>query len=64
VAVHIDYFASLNSPWTHLGAERIEALAAKYDATLRIHPLDFGTIFPPQAAFRCQSGHRSARPTG
>jgi 2-hydroxychromene-2-carboxylate isomerase len=46
VAVHIDYYASLNSPWTHLGAARIEALAARYDATLRIHPVDFGTIFP------------------
>jgi 2-hydroxychromene-2-carboxylate isomerase len=46
VAVHIDYYASLNSPWTHLGAARIEALAAKHGATLRIHPVDFGTIFP------------------
>ena len=41
----IDYFVSLNSPWTHLGAARIEALAAKYDAILRIHPVDFGAIF-------------------
>ena len=24
---HIDYFASLNSPWTHLGAARLEAMA-------------------------------------
>jgi 2-hydroxychromene-2-carboxylate isomerase len=46
VAVHIDYYASLNSPWTHLGAARIEALVAKHGATLRIHPVDFGTIFP------------------
>ena len=43
--MHIDYYASLNSPWTHLGAARIEALAAKYGASLRIHPVDFGTIF-------------------
>ena len=42
---HIDYYASLNSPWTHLGASRIEALAAKYNATLRIYPVDFGTVF-------------------
>ena len=46
MAQHIDYYASLNSPWTHLGAARIEALAARYGATLRIHPVDFGTIFP------------------
>ena len=45
MALHIDYYASLNSPWTHLGAARIEALAAKYSATLRIWPVDFGTIF-------------------
>ena len=46
MAAHIDYYASLNSPWTHLGAARIEALAAKHGATMRIHPVDFGTIFP------------------
>jgi len=45
VALHIDYYASLNSPWTHLGAARIEALAAKHQATLRIWPVDFGSIF-------------------
>ena len=44
--MYIDYYASLNSPWTHLGAARIEALAAKHGASLRIHPVDFGTIFP------------------
>jgi carboxymethylenebutenolidase len=42
---HIDYYASLNSPWTHLGAARIEAIAARHNATLRIWPVDFGTIF-------------------
>jgi len=42
---HIDYYVSLNSPWTHLGAARIEALAAKYGASMRIYPVDFGTIF-------------------
>jgi 2-hydroxychromene-2-carboxylate isomerase len=45
MALHIDYYASLNSPWTHLGAVRIEALAAKYGATMRIYPVDFGSIF-------------------
>jgi 2-hydroxychromene-2-carboxylate isomerase len=43
--MHVDYYASLNSPWTHLGAARIEALAAQHNATLRIYPVDFGTIF-------------------
>jgi 2-hydroxychromene-2-carboxylate isomerase len=42
---HIDYYVSLNSPWTHLGAARIEALAAKHGASMRIYPVDFGSIF-------------------
>ena len=46
MGLHIDYYASLNSPWTHLGAARIEALTARHGASLRIHPVDFGTIFP------------------
>ncbi|MGG5809085.1 2-hydroxychromene-2-carboxylate isomerase [Falsiroseomonas sp. CW058] len=45
--MRIDCFISLNSPWTHLGAARIEAIAARHGAVLRVHPCDFGgTIFP------------------
>jgi 2-hydroxychromene-2-carboxylate isomerase len=43
--LHIDYYASLNSPWTHLGAARIEGMAHAAGATLRIFPVDFGAIF-------------------
>jgi len=43
--LHIDYYASLNSPWTHLGAARIEAMAAAHGATMRLWPVDFGAIF-------------------
>ena len=39
MALHIDYYASLNSPWTHLGAARIEALAKQHGATMRISPM-------------------------
>ncbi len=46
MALHIDYYASLNSPWTHLGAARLEAMAAEHGASVRIWPVDFGTIFP------------------
>jgi carboxymethylenebutenolidase len=46
MGLHIDYYASLNSPWTHLGADRIAALAATHGASMRIYPVDFGTIFP------------------
>ena len=41
----VDYYVSLNSPWTHLGAARIEAMTAQHGATLNIWPVDFGTIF-------------------
>ena len=43
--LHIDYYASLNSPWTHLGAARIEGMAYAAGASLRIYPVDFGSIF-------------------
>ncbi len=46
MTLHVDYYASLNSPWTHLGAARILAMTAKHGASLRIFPVDFGTIFP------------------
>lgn len=42
---HIDYYASLNSPWTHLGAARLLDIADKHGATVRIHPVDFMTVF-------------------
>lgn len=45
MAHHIDYYVSLNSPWTHLGAARIEALAKKYGASMKIFPVDFGAVF-------------------
>ncbi|MCX7384809.1 MAG: 2-hydroxychromene-2-carboxylate isomerase [Alphaproteobacteria bacterium] len=46
MSLHVDYYASLNSPWTHLGAARILAMTAKHGASLKIWPVDFGTIFP------------------
>ncbi len=45
MAQHIDYYVSLNSPWTHLGAARIEALAKQHGASMKIFPVDFGTVF-------------------
>ena len=45
--MHIDYYLSLGSPWTHLGAARTEALATQHGATIRPIPCDFGgTVFP------------------
>jgi len=46
MAKHVDYYVSLMSPWTFLGAQRIEAITARHGATMTIWPVDFGTIFP------------------
>lgn len=42
----IDYYLSLNSPWTYLGGPRLEAIARRHGAEVRVKPVDFGTIFP------------------
>ena len=45
MAKHVDYYVSLNSPWTYLGSKRFEAIAAKHGATVTIWPVDFGSVF-------------------
>ena len=51
MTLHVDYYASLNSPWTHLGAARLMVMITRHSATVRIHPVDFGTIFPASGGF-------------
>ena len=45
MAKHVDYYVSLNSPWTYLGSKRFEAIAAKHGADVTIWPVDFGSVF-------------------
>ncbi len=45
MAKHVDYYVSLNSPWTYLGSKRFEAIAAKHKADVTIWPVDFGSVF-------------------
>jgi 2-hydroxychromene-2-carboxylate isomerase len=45
MAKHVDYYVSLNSPWTYLGSKRFEAMARKYGADVTIWPVDFGSVF-------------------
>src|SRR5215475_2638473 len=45
MAKHVDYYVSLNSPWTYLGSKRFEAIAKKYNAHVSIWPVDFGSVF-------------------
>lgn len=45
MAKHVDYYVSLNSPWTFLASRRFEAIAKKHDADVTIWPVDFGSVF-------------------
>jgi len=45
MAAQIDYYLSLNSPWTYLGAARFEAIVTRHGATVAVMPVDFGQIF-------------------
>ena len=41
----IEYYFSLNSPWTYLGSARLQAISAKHKATIVVKPARFGIIF-------------------
>lgn len=41
----IDCYASLNSPWTYLGCERLADIAARHDCTITVKPAQFGKVF-------------------
>src|SRR5258708_12882251 len=45
MAMPVDYYVSLNSPWTYLGSKRFEAMAQKHGADVTIWPVDFGSVF-------------------
>jgi 2-hydroxychromene-2-carboxylate isomerase len=45
MAKRVDYYVSLNSPWTYLGSKRFEAIARKHGADVTIWPVDFGSVF-------------------
>ncbi|CAB3710744.1 2-hydroxychromene-2-carboxylate isomerase [Achromobacter pestifer] len=41
----IDYYFWLNSDWAYLGADRLEALAARQQATIRYLPVDLPNVY-------------------
>jgi len=43
--VTIDYYVSLNSPWTYLGSAPFAEIARRHGATVNIKPAKFGPIF-------------------
>lgn len=42
----IDYYFSPVSPWTHLGHERLRAIAKRHGAAIAVKPVDYGRVFP------------------
>lgn len=42
----IDYYFTPQSPWTYLGHARFAAIAKAAGATVRVRPVDFGSVFP------------------
>lgn len=41
----IDYYVSLNSPWTYLGSAPFAEIAKRHGATVNVKPAKFGPIF-------------------
>ncbi len=45
MTVTIDYYLSLNSPWTFLGSALFAEIAVRNDVTVNVKPAKFGPIF-------------------
>src|SRR5436305_273515 len=43
--VTVDYYMTLNSPWTYLGSALLAEIAARNDASVNVKPCKFGPIF-------------------
>lgn len=42
----IDYYFSLNSPWTYLGSRLFEEILQRHNAVARVKPVNLGEVFP------------------
>jgi len=47
MAESVDYYLSLNSPWSYMGHQRLSSLGARHGLVIRPHPVDFGGIIFP-----------------
>jgi 2-hydroxychromene-2-carboxylate isomerase len=45
MAITIDYYLSLNSPWTYIGSAPFAEIARRYGAEVNVKPAKFGPIF-------------------
>jgi carboxymethylenebutenolidase len=44
---NLDYYLTLNSPWSYLGHGRLSDMVARHGVSVQLHPVDFpGAIFP------------------
>ena len=61
--VTIDYYLSLNSPWTYMGSALFADIAKRNGATINVKPAKFGPILSRPAACLCQNVPRNVRLT-
>lgn len=47
MAETVDYYLSLNSPWTYLGHRRFADLIEIHELAVRVHPVDFANVIFP-----------------
>ena len=45
MAITIDYYLSLNSPWTYIGSAPFAEIAKRHGVTVNVKPAKFGPIF-------------------
>ena len=45
MSITIDYYLSLNSPWTYIGSAPFAEIARRYGAEVNVKPAKFGPIF-------------------
>jgi 2-hydroxychromene-2-carboxylate isomerase len=43
--ITVDYYLTLNSPWTYIGSARLAEIAKRNGATVNVKPCKFGPIF-------------------
>lgn len=41
----LDYYISLNSPWTYLGGARLATIAQQHNLAVQVMPVDYASIF-------------------
>ncbi len=46
MATSIDYYFAPQSPWVYLGHRRLQDIARRAGAAIRVRPIDLGSLFP------------------